>query len=280
MPTAVTDQELAAAVEELPPVSAVLQRILVVLEDPDSDLDDISRLVRAETALSAQVLRLANSAYFGLPERVASVEQGIQQIGASQLNRLVSSLGSRRLFLRPLAQYDLTAEVLWQHTLAVAVCAETIAPRVGADSSAAYLAGILHPIGIVALDRVAAGRHLPPRTGHFSMPEWERDHFATDNALAAGRVLRHWKFPEPLAVAVAARYEAPTPSTLEKTGSVLHLASCLAERLELGLPPEGGLFRLNDETIEAYGLSPDDFAELEMESRQNLARTRTLLQLA
>lgn len=280
MPNAVTDQELAAAVEELPPVSAVLQRILVVLEDPNSDLDDISRLVRAETALSAQVLRLANSAYFGLPERVASVEEGIQQIGASQLNRIVSSLGSRRLFLRPLTQYDLTADVLWQHTLTVAVCAETVAARLRADRGAAYLAGILHPIGIVALDRVSARRNLPPRTGHFSLLEWERENFDTDNAGAAARVLKHWKFPDSLSDAVAARYQPPTRETIKQTGSILHLASCLAEKLDIGLPPEGGIFRLTDETIEACGISRDEFAELELESRQNLARTRTLLQLA
>lgn len=280
MPTPVTDQELAAAVEELPPVSAVLQRILVVLEDPNSDLDDISRLVRAETALSTQVLRLANSAYYGLAERVASIEAGIQQIGASQLNRLVSSLGSKRLFLRPLTQYDLTADVLWQHTLTVAVCAETIAKRLRVDRGAAYIAGILHPIGIVALDRVAAGRHLPPRTGHFSLLDWEQENFGTNNATAAARVLRHWKFPEALAESVAARYEPPTAETLKTPGSMLHLASILTEKIGLGLPPEGGLFRFTDETATACGLTREEFAELEMESRQNLASTRTLLQLA
>ena len=61
MPDSLTGKELVAALAELPPVSSVLHRLLDVLDDPDSDLDDITRLIRAETALSAQVLRLESA---------------------------------------------------------------------------------------------------------------------------------------------------------------------------------------------------------------------------
>lgn len=280
MTTFVTDQELAAAVEELPPVSVVLQRLLVVLQNPDSDVGDIAHYVRADTALATKMLRLANSAHFGLPSHVASIEEAIQQIGIAEVHRLVSVLGSRQLIARPLAQYGITASVLWQHTLAVAVGAEAIAERLGCDRGNAYLAGILHPIGFVALDRVAAARALAPRPEGDALLEWERAHFDTDNPTAAARVLLHWKFPGAIAEAVGLRYEPPVAAAHLQAGGVLHLASCLAENLGFGLPPEGGLFRAFPERLGAVGLAAEDFSHLEAVASQRLARTRTLLQLA
>jgi HD-like signal output (HDOD) protein len=276
----VTDLELAAAVEELPPVSSVLQRLITVLQDPKSDLDDIGRLVRTDTALTTKVLRLANSAHFALPARVTSIEEAVQQIGVNEVHRLVSALGGRQLFERVLTCYGITAEHLWEHTLTVGLCAELVAGKIGGDRGAAYLVAMLHPIGFVALDRVAAARKLAPRTFEVPLLDWEREHFGTDNAGAAARVMLHWKFPEELAASVASRYEVPTSPTVAQPGGILHVASCLAERLGVGLAPEGGLFRFSGERIASFGLSAAQFADLENDARLNLARTRTLLKLA
>jgi HD-like signal output (HDOD) protein len=278
----VTDQELATALEALPPVSPVLQRLLFVLDDPHSDLDDISKLVRTDTGLSAKMLRLANSAHFGLPCQVSTVEEAIQQIGVLEVSRLVSALGSRPLFDRSLDFYGITASLFWQHTLAVAVAAEVIAVKTSRDRASAYSVGMLHAIGFVALDRIAAGRKLPVRETSVALLDWEREQFGASNPTAAARVLRYWKFPEALANSIAARYTPPAADLADDAvnGAILHVASCLAEKVHAGLPPEGGLFRLVPERVQPLGLDADDLASIEGEVRQNLSRTRTLLKLA
>lgn len=280
MPTPLSESELTAAIAELPPVSGVLQRILTVLRDPHSDLDDIARLVKAETALAAQVVRLANSVHFGLAQPVASVDEAIQQLGFAEINRLVCALGSKQLFLRPLHHYGVTAEALWQHTLAVAVCAEVLAGYTKADRSVAYLAGILHPVGLIALDRTATARQLAPRADGTPLTDWEHAQFGTDNAGIAARVLRAWKFPDNLLAAVAGRYTPGAAGDQIAAASVLHVASCLAERLGSGLPPEKALFPASADRIAAAGLHWDDYADAEMEATQQLERTRALLNLA
>ena len=279
-PVLVTDQELAAAVDKLPPVGAVMQRLHAVLQDPDSSVDDVAVLVRIDTALAAQVLRLANSAYFGLVERVSTVEEGVQHIGMAQVQRLITALGGRRLFERGLDYYGISAPVLWHHTLTVAVGSEIIASRIDADNSTAYLGGILHAIGIVALDSVAAARGLPARNPGVPLLDWERENFGIDNAAAAARVLHHWKFPESLRQAVARRYEPPVADTVRAPASVLYFACCLAERVASGLAPEGGLFRLTPEALAAAGMTADQFGGLESELQFQISRTRALLRLA
>lgn len=275
-----TETELSAAIAELPPVSSVLQRTLVVLSDPQSDLDDIARLVRSETVLAAQVLRLANSALFALPNPVSSIEEAIQRLGFAEVHRLVCALGSRQLFLRPLTHVGFDAVALWGHTLAVAVCAETLARLARTDRSIAYLAGILHPVGMVALDRAAQARRLKPRLAEQPLSEWEHAAFGTDNAAVAARVLRQWKFPDTLAAVVAGRYLPGAAGEQVADASLLHAASLLAEKIGSALPGEQGLFLPAADRLAAAGLQWEDFGDAEIEAAQNLQRTRALLNLA
>ena len=279
-PQPLTEAELAAAIADVPPVSAVLQRTLVVLSDPHSDLDDIARLVRAETVLAAQVLRLANSTFFALSTPVGSIDEAIQRLGFAEVHRIVCALGSRQLFQRSLIQINLDATALWHHTLAVAVSAETIATYTRGDRSRAYLAGILHPVGLVALDRAAQLRKVPPRSADESLPDWENAHFAADNAAIAARVLRHWKFPDTIAAIVSGRYLPGAAGDHVGPASVLHVASILAEKLGAGLDGEKGLFLPAADRIAASGLHWEEFGDAEVDAAQSLQRTRAMLSLA
>lgn len=276
----ITEAELSAAIAELPPVSMVLQRTLVVLSDPRSNLDDIARLIRAETVLAAQVVRLANSAIFALPTPVGSIEEAIQRLGFSEVHSLVCALGSRQLFLHTLTHAGFTAEQLWEHSLAVAVAAETIARLARADRSIAYLAGILHPVGIFAIDRLARARGIAPRPPEQPILTWEHTHFGTDNAAVAARMLHHWKFPEHLAAIVAGRYYPGAAGDQVAQASLLHAASILAEKLGAALPGEMGQFLPSVERLTAAGMQWEEFGDAEVEAAQNLQRTRALLNLA
>lgn len=278
MSAVVTDQELHAAIAELPPVSAVIQRILAALHDPRSDVDDVARLVRTETALAAQVLRLANSAVCGLPERVTSIHEAVQHLGILEVQRMVTALGSRQVFLRSLTTYGITADALWEHAMAVAVGAEVCARFAGTDRAVAYLAGILHPVGLVALDRIGAARGVPPRGQSVALRTWEEEQFGTTNAAVAAVVLGHWGFPSAITETVAARYEPAAAGSPE--AALLHLGSVVAERLGAGLPAEKGCFSAPAGLLAAAGVAPGDFSEAELDARQALDRARALLRLA
>ncbi|BET66245.1 HDOD domain-containing protein [Opitutales bacterium ASA1] len=280
MSSPLTDQELSAAVAELPPVSSVLHRLLDVLNDPDSDLDDVTRLVQVETALAAQVLRLANSAVFAAPEPASTIGEAVQRLGAAEVHMLVSTLVSRQFVARPLRYYALEADKLWEHALAVAVCAETVARETRGDRAMLYLAGILHPVGMIALDRVAHARGLSPRSGDAPISTWEEATFDTDNAGVASYVLQSWNLPEAVALCVAGRYDPQLGQEHEKEARMLHVASCMAGSMGAALESERGVFRAKAEMIESAGVAWDEYSELVMEASQRLLRTRTLLSLA
>jgi len=279
MSAAISDHELADVVEQLPPVSSVMQRLLSVLNDPLSEVSDIAKLVRVDMALSAQILRLANSPHYGLAEQVASVDQAIQHVGVNEITRLVTTLGARQLFQRALTRYKLPPHLVWTHTLAVAIGCEIVAERLMADTDVSYLAGMLHSIGYVALDGVATARNLGPRPANVPVREWEQANFGADNAVVAGRVLHHWKFPAALVEAVTQRYAEPTIESIAEPAGVLYTASFLAERVPAGLPPEAGMFEVPSKALEAFLVRPPEVKDFEFALRDRLSRLRSMLNL-
>ncbi len=279
MSVPISDQELALAVEQLPPVVSVIRRLLAVMRDPNSEVSDIARLVRADTALAAQTLRLANSPHFGLHERVGTVEEAIQHVGLNEVTRMVSALGARQVVSRDLPIYRVAASLLWQHSLAVAVAGEQVAGRYALNTEVVYLAGLLHTVGMVALNGIAVARGLPARPDGVPVRDWERSQFGAENPEVAGRVMRTWNFPEDLAGAVALRYVAPKRETMGHPGSALFLASAIAEKIPAGLPMEQGIFQLTPEQVNNLGLGGNGMSDLELSSLQLFSRVRAMLNL-
>jgi len=276
--TSVTDQEIFDAANRLPPIATVLRRLLAVLQDPNSDIEDISKLIRVDAALTAQVLRVANSPMYGRPERVETVEEAIQQIGLNEVSQLASSLSARQVTSRELKYYRVSQPQLWTHILAVAIGAEVMAARFLADPAIAYIAGLLHTVGLGTLDLVAVERRIPLRPPNLSLLDWEQRNFGDNNSEIGARILKSWSFPADIVDAVASRYTEPTAKTLFAAGSGMYLASCIAEKIPAGLPFEKGIF-LSPYQLEEIGFSKDELADLKLEIAQKLSRMQAMMNL-
>jgi len=275
----ISDQELSEAVDQLPPVVSVIRRLLAVTRDPNCDVEDIARLVRADTALAAQTLRLANSPHYGLHLRVGSIEEAIQHVGINEIVRMVSTLGTRQVLSRDIPTYRLSASLHWQHALAVAVAGEQVANSFALDAGTTYLAGLLHTVGMVALNSITLTRQLPPRPEKQPLRDWEREQFGAENPEIAGRVMHAWNFPDELIAAVNGRYLTPTRERLGLHATALFLASTIAERIPAGIPAEHGIFHLTDDQLDAIGLGGNGLGDLELSSLHLFSRVRAMLNL-
>ncbi|MEO7241300.1 MAG: HDOD domain-containing protein [Variovorax sp.] len=140
--------DVAAGRVELPTIPHIVQRLLVVLRDPDSDNREISETLLKDPILSAKVLRLANSALFGGRRSVATVHAAIAIVGMQAVNRLVMACGVSSAFSE-VPGVDLAS--FWRDALRTAKAAQSLAPHCGADPHEAYLCGLLHGTGHLIL---------------------------------------------------------------------------------------------------------------------------------
>lgn len=142
--------DVAAGRVELPTIPGVVQRLIAALRDPDVDARKIGEALSRDPVLSAKVLRVANSSFFGGQRSMASIDAAVAMIGTAALNKLIVACGVAATF-DDIQSIDMP--VFWRDALVAATAASKLAPRLAADPEEAYLCGLLHATGHLILCR-------------------------------------------------------------------------------------------------------------------------------
>ena len=137
-----------SGIKALPPFPAVACKLLSLMSDDDANFREVSELLTTDTALSGQVLRVANSALFGFRQEVKSILQALCLVGANRVRDLVVTVSLRNYIGRNDAE---ALRACWRHNLATALWGETLSRWYKLDGPMSYTAGLLHDIGRIAL---------------------------------------------------------------------------------------------------------------------------------
>lgn len=239
-------ETLVAATPELSAMPAVSARLLAMLEDPDAPVDELVGVIEKDPALTANVLKLSNSAYYGLRREVGSVREALIRLGNRNLVTLAFAASMGRLLQVPVTAYRLPRGRLWRHALAVGLLSSRLMAG-AADPSGrnrAFTAGVVHDLGKLLLDRPLgeALEPLPADLDSRGLCEAERRRLGFDHAEAGAALAENWNFPADL-VAVIAGHHDPDPAA----GLVRKVT--LADLLVSGSGLDGGAPRVPDEAL-------------------------------
>jgi len=225
--------ELPTLRHELP-YSPALLTALFAQTGPDSDapLETIADTLSRDQGLTAKVLALANSAFYGLQQKVTTVPRALAVLGLAEVRTLVLSVGVKALaegkgFPR---DFDLTA--YWEHQLGVAVIARALAPTMGCpDADALFTAGVLHDLGklLTALHSPDDWRAIRDLTqvGNTPYATAEEDYWGIEHGVIGAMVLGSWNLPESLTEPVN-WHHAPMHAPSDRRPA---LALCVADAL-------------------------------------------------
>ncbi len=215
-------EDLAATVHRLPVFPAVALRALLIRTDDDSGLEQMESLVSSDQVLAGRVIEAANSSLLSPVRRISTIGQALAYIGLEGARRVVMAQVFRPLFASTALQK------LWRHSLETAVKAERLAGISGqAPGEEAFLAGLVHDVGRLALERLpeaeaASYRGLLERGADAVFAELLVCGF--DHGGAGAEILRSWSFPLHLVEGVACHHR-PEASD-HPMASLLHVAEC------------------------------------------------------
>lgn len=240
MPIPMTMEEVIKNLGDLPPLPQVATRVIQISEDSDTSSEELQNLVRTDQALSAQVLRISNSAMFGMFREVTTLTQAIMTLGFSTSRAVVLASSVKDLFNR--GPVGPQARLRWEHALATAITGSAFAKVLRfPEPEEVFLAGLLHDIGksVLALkfpDR--AGALLERAHNEEGDPLLlELDEFGFDHTLVGEALLRSWKIAEGFQ-ATARWHHDPFQAPTEHRKLVALVALGNKEAAELQLGPE------------------------------------------
>lgn len=195
----ITPESLLSFARSFPATPQVLAESGVLLKKSDVELRDVAKLLKRDSALTARLIALANSAAFAQAEPVASIEVAINLAGFQEVHRLVGLALLEQFGDEGLVAYGVESRRLRENSLFTALLMEELAKPAGEDPRTAYTIGLLRSIGKLALARLARV-HVPdarfdPETPGSGLADWERAVFGTTNGEAAKTILNSWRFP-------------------------------------------------------------------------------------
>jgi len=201
-----TPEKLVRQLKDLPPAPKVLHRIQKLVRQEDCSLEMVSELIRMEPGLSARVVQMSNSTKFGGASRVSDIMEGIQRVGMTGVQEIVTYALASQLVGQSLNAYNLDANSLWFRAIACGLAASGLAETNGLDKAEAYTAGLLHGVGLLAFDRHVTqnkSRVVFPSKGYpLDFSEAEHEYLGFTHADTGAALLDLWGFSKPVVNAV------------------------------------------------------------------------------
>lgn len=268
-------ESLMHVVRQLPAGPRVLVQLGSMLLELDSDLSEVTALLRCDAALTARIIRISNSVAFNVGLPIGTLEQALLRIGFGEVYRITGIAAVTQVVDHDLPLYGATGRQLRKNSLFTALAMEAMAEMAGADPRLAYTAGLLRSVGKVALDRLTrdpaySGQY--PATGPWPLAQWERGFTGLSNLEAATTILTEWRFPAAAVAAVSGHYELEAPSG--SLGHLLNLAAGAAERAGFGLPGETFYWELSDAKFAGAQLDPSDYVSAVAHAQERFERLR------
>ena len=227
---AVRREEILRQVKRVPAMPASANRVLGIVRDPGFDIAELSRAIEYDPGLALNVLKLANSAYFGCSRMIGSVRDAIVRLGTDSIVNLVITTAVAPMASREVGGYDLGAGALWDHSISVAIGAEQISKvmKLGAPDYT-FTAGLLHDIGKIVLGTFVAIDVEPIKKLAFeegvSFEVAEKRILGIDHAEVGAALLECWNLPQMIEVAVRWHHNPSGCEGDKLVADIVHVAN-------------------------------------------------------
>jgi HD-like signal output (HDOD) protein len=207
-------ERLLERADALPPCPPVLARVAEICADPDSSARDLGAVIATDEALTSRLIRLVNSAYYGLSGTVATVTQAVVVLGYLEIRNMVYAVRAETVFAEGATSGGIDVLELWDHSLQVAVLARELCYRVRYPvPEEVFVAGVIHDLGQVILNQALgpAYRDFRERAHDdgLDLAAAEEAAWGTSHAEVGRRLTAKWGFPEPLQSGVAGHHRLP-----------------------------------------------------------------------
>ena len=272
--------------QDLPPLPAVIVRVMQTVNDPGTSASDLNRLISADQALASKVLRLVNSSYYGFPRKISTVTNAVVILGFNTVRNLTTSLGVFNAFDSQGQKTALNREQFWAHSLGTAVAASALARRKGIGSKAieeVFIGGLMHDIGKLFLDQYFPDQYSIAMklasAAKISIWESEKTALGVGHALVGKRIAEKWNLPTSLTSMITLHHQPAFAKEYFEMTATIQAADHVARKLGLGSSGDTLVPTLSPEVEKWLAFSPAVWEAVETDTCRKFEESKDFLQV-
>jgi putative nucleotidyltransferase with HDIG domain len=253
-------EKIMAKIDAFPSIPGSTVKLIKMLEDSETSVQAIEDVLRLDPGMTANVLKLTNSAYIGLTSKVGSVKRAIMMLGMKKIKQLVMTSCVGAVMDGAIPGYNLPAGELWRHSIAVSVAAEALSRELKLeDTEDIFTAALVHDVGKLILGQFIQDDLAAIQTAagsDISFEVAEKAVLGIDHAEIGARILSQWSLPDDLVHAVRWHHDPESADSPNRTTDVVHVANVLCLMMGIGVGREGLQYTPSPEVTRRLGLKP------------------------
>ena len=254
------------SLNRLPPFPATVHKVTCLINNPDSSLSELVEVIRLDQGITANILRMSNSAYFGLRFKVDNVRDAIMYLGKQNVVRAVMTAGASRFF-KDAPGYEAKAKDLWEHAVGTALMSQILAKKIlKHEDSQLFTAALLHDIGKIILDEFVSEKYheiknvMSVRSCSLLGAE-EEVLLGVNHAGIGGMICAAWRFPQDIQAITYHHLPDCHPVTASPVPWLIYLADQACLMMGIGVGTDGLPYHRLDEAMSRFGFTNKDFEE-------------------
>ncbi len=271
------------SIDRIPAFPLTVHKVNEVMRDPDYSSSRLVEILRLDQAVTANLLKMCNSAYFGSRRRISTLNEAVMFLGQENIMRAVNAAGVATLF-RTADGYGVTSADLWKHSVGAALMSQIISRRIyQREDPVLFTAVLMHDIGKIILGQFVNKSYRKinalVQLHGYSFLKAEEEVIGIDHAELGGRIAKKWNFPQLICDVIAHHHH---PDKMESKGQtapwVAHLSDQVCLMMGVGGGSDGLAYRGLSEVISLFSLRPKDLEHFMMLLNQEMERAEEILE--
>jgi len=258
---------LMQSARDLPTIPKIAVHVAKLVDMPNTSASQVATALASDQILTARVLRMANSAFYGAPRRISTVTDAIVLLGMRTIRNMAMAVSCFDVLDRELQSYAMRRGDMWRHAFCVGYAAQLLAKRTKYRATEeAFVAGLMHDIGkvVVSLNFAEDFKQVLDLAAANDLPFYivEQQVLGFDHAEVGARITESWKLPKHLVETIRYHHMPTKQPDWSALTAIVHVADVLCLTLGIGIGSDGLRYTLEDNVMEKLHLSKEAVEEV------------------
>lgn len=276
--------QLIKDVEDLPSLPMVTLQVIKLTDDPKTTMADLSEAISQDQALTAKILRLSNSAFYGFSRTISTITDAVVILGFRSIRDMVFAATVHDYVKKEFSGYALAKGELWKESIVCAMLAKKISQKVKyRNPDEAFVAGLLHDIGKVILNMYVSDAfgEILQRVNHKKVPfmQAEEEVLGFNHANVGAKIANKWNLPVHLVEAIEYHHNPSSAPNEKILSAIIHLSDVLCMTIGVGLGADGMLYPFEEDILNQLKLNQQDVERIVAEIADDMENITNMVNL-
>jgi HD-like signal output (HDOD) protein len=287
--SAETETIVQSAIQEISHIATlpeVTMKIIKLVEDPDSTAQDLNNVISNDPALGARILKVVNSAFYGLPGQIGSINRAIVLLGLNAVKNIAIAASLAKLFRGGKIAANFDARDLWANSIACACATRLLAQKVGLGlPDEAFLSGLIHDIGLMVEIQARRNQFVEvlqklEENPDLTLREAETQVLGANHEQFGQGLCKLWKFPQSFQYVTGFHHRPSELADGQRTlTGLVHVADVLTKKLEIGFTAGTEVNEVDPALLKELGLTETGVNEVAQELPEAIEEAKAIFQM-